>query len=80
MKKIFFPGPFRPHHSENRMQNEGDIVKSRKKFMDKRFKNLEFLLQKRFLWMNKFLRPNMNTIEIGCGSGFSKLYLNNKFY
>ena len=78
MKKFFFPGPFRPHHSENKMQSEGDIAKSRQKFLTKRFNNLEFLLKKRFIWMNKFLKPKMKVIEIGSGSGFSKLYIKNK--
>jgi len=33
-----------------------DIAESRKRFKNKKNKNLRFLLEKRFLWMNKYIK------------------------
>ena len=55
-----------------------DISESRKRFKDKRNKNLRFLLEKRFLWMRKFIRNKKNIIELGSGNGACKVILKNK--
>ena len=78
LNKFFFKEPFFPQHEVNKMDNEGDISSSRNNFLSKRFNNLDFLLSQRYSWMNEYILPHENVIEIGSGSGFSKLYLNNK--
>jgi 2-polyprenyl-3-methyl-5-hydroxy-6-metoxy-1,4-benzoquinol methylase len=74
-KKIFFNNTFFPKHEENRMQNEGNVVESRKTFMNKRFNNLDYLLKSRYEWMKPYLKKDMKIVDIGCGAGLSKLYL-----
>ena len=54
------------------------IYNSRKKFKENRNKNTIFLLEKRFLWMKKFLKNKKIIIELGCGNGASKDILQNK--
>ena len=44
----------------------------------KKSKNLDFLLRKRFEWMNNFIEKNDVGIEVGSGIGFSKDYINNE--
>jgi len=73
--KLIFSKPFFPKHEENIMNSEGNLSESRAQFLDKRFNNLDYLLRKRYEWMNKYLNPGMKIVEVGCGSGFSKLYL-----
>lgn len=60
------------------MEDEGDLVKARKIFLEKKFKNLDFLLFKRFHWINEYLTKKQKIIEIGSGAGFLSLYLNEK--
>ena len=55
-----------------------DISESRKRFKNKKNKNLRFLLEKRFLWMNEFVKGKKVVIELGSGNGASKDILNNK--
>jgi SAM-dependent methyltransferase len=78
IKKIFFKGPFKPIHSENKMASEGSVEKSRDYFIKHKFRNLDFLLEKRYGWMNNYITGKKKIIEIGSGSGFSKLYLKEK--
>ena len=76
IKKYLFSGPFFPSHNENLMEDEGNVSKARKIFFSTRFNNLDFLLETRYEWMNRYLKKDMNIIEVGAGAGFSKLYLN----
>lgn len=77
-EKLFLSGPYRPSHAQNRMQQEGNLQTARNNFLEKRFNNLDFLLKQRYSWMNKYLKSDQKIIEIGCGAGFSELYLNFK--
>lgn len=54
------------------------ILNSRKRFKNKKNKNLIFLLEKRFIWMNEYIKNKKNIIELGSGNGASKKILNNK--
>ena len=65
-------------HTENKMFSEGNVIEARRKFLSDRFNNLDFLLKHRYEWMNEFLINSETIIEVGCGAGFSKLYLNKK--
>ncbi len=53
-------------------------LESRRKFLSKRNKNSIFLLEKRFIWMKKFLKNKSIIIELGSGNGASKYILKNK--
>ena len=66
------------NHSDNKMLSEGNVIEARKEFISKRFNNLDFLLKHRYEWMNDFLYKSEIIIEVGCGAGFSQLYLNKK--
>ena len=71
-KKIYF------HHSQNRMNDEGNILASREYFFSKKNKNLFYLLKNRFSWMNNFISDEDNIIELGCGPAFVKEFIHNK--
>ena len=60
-------------HSENRMNNEGNVSFSLINF-DKN-KNLYVLLKERFSWMNEFININDVGIEVGAAAGFSKKFI-----
>ena len=71
-KKAFFS------HSENKMKLEGDIVSARNYFFSKKNKNLYFLLEKRFKWMNDFINESDDVLELGSGASLLKEFINNK--
>lgn len=66
-----------PSHAENRMRHEGDLVGSRKRFIERRTANLDHLLRSRYEWMNEFSADASTIYELGCGAGFSRFYLRN---
>jgi len=55
-----------------------DISESRKRFKNKKNKNVRFLLEKRFLWMNEFIKEKKIIMELGSGNGACKDILKNK--
>jgi SAM-dependent methyltransferase len=59
------------------MKREGDVEAARRDFLTHRLSNLNFLLQKRFSWMNPYIVGKERVIELGAGAGFSKFYLAN---
>ena len=64
--------------SENRMRYIEDVKKAFNSKTKNRSKNLDFLLKKRFGWMNSFIENHHYGIEVGSGTGFSKDYIENK--
>ena len=63
---------------ENRMSKVGvteDVIRNYKK--DKN-KNLDYLLLKRFSWMNNFIESSDVGLEVGAGAGLSKKFILNK--
>ena len=70
---MIFPKEFNPKKIK-----KCDISDSRKRFKNKRNKNVRFLLEKRFLWMKKYIDGKKNIIELGSGNGASKDILKNK--
>ena len=56
----------------NRMKVVTDVVKALNDFKTGKNKNLEFLLSKRFAWMNKFIYEADHGFEVGSGAGFLK--------
>lgn len=60
------------------MSQEGDVGAARSSFLESRFNNLEYLLKKRFEWMNQYLDGKEKILELGSGAGFSPLYIKSK--
>ena len=69
---MIFPKEFKPKKIK-----KCDISESRKRFKNRKNKNLIFLLEKRFLWMRPFIKNRKNIIELGSGNGASKVILKN---
>ena len=59
-------------HHENRLKNEGNITNALKKIDTN--KNLDFLLQRRFSYIEKNIKGLVDILELGCGAGHSKKY------
>ncbi len=70
---MIFPKEFYPQ-----IVKECSILNSRKKFKNKKNKNVHFLLEKRFLWMKNYIKNKKNIFELGAGNGASKEILKNK--
>ncbi|HNR86823.1 MAG TPA: class I SAM-dependent methyltransferase [Spirochaetota bacterium] len=64
-----------PKKDENLMSDVGDVARAREQFLRDRPANLEFLLRKRYAWMNEYIRPGDAGIEVGCGHGLGKLFI-----
>jgi SAM-dependent methyltransferase len=60
-----------------RMENVGDVAEGRARFLVDRFPNLDYLLRTRYEWMNDYLEGLEKVVELGAGSGLSKLYITN---
>ncbi len=60
------------------MRDEGDVKRARARFLESRFSNLDVLLEQRYAWMNEFIQPDDVVVELGCGAGFSRLYIESK--
>ena len=69
---------YKPKHSDNKMKNEGDVELAREIYLKNRINNLDFLLFKRFNWMNDFIKKGSTVIDLGSGAGLIKFYINEK--
>lgn len=79
-KKIRTPGLFeayRPKHYENRLGHEGDVAGARENYYKYKPSNLAFLFKKRYEWMNDYIRPGDQVLEVGCGTGISRDFIRN---
>lgn len=72
LKKIKFD------EKANRMSNVGEAENVVKNYKIGKNKNLDYLLLKRFSWMNEFIDTNDVGIEVGSGTGFAKDFILNK--
>lgn len=72
-RPLFFSDPFVPDENTG----EKDLAYFRKRALDKSNTNLQFLIEKRFNWMNDYINHDMNGVEIGSGIGVTKGYINN---
>ena len=63
---------------ENKMRYIADTKIALDQYLSKKSNNLDFLLKKRFNWMNDFIKDSDVGIEVGSGIGFSKDYIKNK--
>ena len=76
MIKIFQKIQF--SHNENRMKSIADTKIARELYYSSKSKNVKFLLNERFSWMNDFIQDDDTGIEVGSGAGFSKDFIKNK--
>ena len=53
----------------------GDALRARNEYEKRVGSNLKYVLRKRFSWMQQYLGPETYAVEIGCGAGFSELFL-----
>jgi SAM-dependent methyltransferase len=74
----FMPRRYAPAHRDNRMSFEGDSAHARAAFLARQPANLSFLLRRRYAWMNDFIRPDDIAIEIGCGAGLTKFFIESR--
>lgn len=69
---------YKVSHNQNRMKDEGDVVKARADFLKNPSNNLKFLLKNRYEWMNEYIGDDSRGVEVGCGTGVSKFYIKAK--
>ncbi len=75
-KPLFLSKPYQSETGANKMSQVDDVATSRKDFMANRPRNLEYLLSRRYEWMNQFINEKTDKgIEVGCGNGVSELYI-----
>lgn len=77
---MILPATYFPTHDQNRFAHEGDVARARATFLARRPGNLEFLLCKRYAWMNAYLEPGMRVVEFGAGSGLGKEFIEHDDY
>jgi SAM-dependent methyltransferase len=63
---------FQPTPDQNRMGNLGDVAASRASYFDRRSKNLEHLIRSRYEWLNEWVAPDAEGVELGCGIGVGR--------
>ena len=64
--------------NEDRMKDFGNIKKTIVSFSKGKNKNLHYVLQERFEWMNKYIKKDDIGLEVGAAAGFSKEFILNK--
>jgi len=64
--------------SENRMSHIANTKKARELYNSNKSRNVKFLLEKRFSWMNDYIKDDHIGIEVGSGAGFTKDFIKNK--
>jgi SAM-dependent methyltransferase len=57
------------------VKHAGDVVRARESLATRRGSNLRYVLRKRLLWMQRYLGPTTYAVELGCGAGFSEMFL-----
>lgn len=55
--------------------NTGNAAAARKFYYGKKPANLLFLMEKRYTWMNEFIRKGDGVLELGCGIGVSRDFI-----
>lgn len=76
MIKIFNKVQF--SQDENRMKSIANTQIARELYYSSNSKNVKFLLNQRFSWMNDFIKEEDHGIEVGSGAGFAKDFIKNK--
>lgn len=76
-KPLFLNKTFFPRQEDHKLAQVGDLEKAREHFFNKKPKNLYYLLDKRYTWMNQYISEHSKGLEVGCGAGFSKEFIKN---
>lgn len=63
---------------ENKMSSIANTKKARELYYSDKSLNVKYLLEKRFSWMNNFIKDEHKGIEVGSGAGFIKDFIKNK--
>ena len=63
---------------ENKMSSIANTKKARELYYSDKSQNVKYLLEKRFSWMNNFIKDEHKGIEVGSGAGFIKDFIKNK--
>jgi len=69
---MILDAPFHPRPHENRMGNLGDVAVARSSYYSRRSKNLEYLVRTRYEWLNEWVGPDDEGVELGCGIGVGR--------
>jgi len=64
--------------SRRRLRHSGDPAAGRAAFERAPFKNLDYLLRRRYRWMERWIAPEHIVVELGAGAGLSARYLSRK--
>jgi len=67
-------------HSAHPFSGLGIIKNSRQHLLNNRKTNLFFLIEKRYSWMNKYIKENNKGIELGRGTGIGALHIKSKHF
>ncbi len=62
----------------NKMKSVAGTLNAQKIFNSSKSKNLKFLLEQRFGWMNNYINENDSGLEVGSGAGFARFFITNK--
>ena len=62
----------------SKLNNTGNLENARRIFYSGKNKNLEYLIYRRYSWMNSFINENQKGVEVGAGSGLSKEFIKAK--
>ncbi len=57
------------------LKHAGDVRLARASYLAHPTKNLTYLFEKRFGWMQRYLTPQSVVVEVGCGAGLSTHFL-----
>jgi len=71
-------GPYLPEPGNTRTKNTGNVADARKFFFEYRPPNLSHLLRQRYSWMHKYLADKEKVVEIGCGTGLSREFIDHQ--
>ncbi len=63
---------------ENKMNSLANTKIARSLYYSSKSQNVKFLLNKRFSWMNSYIKDNATGIEVGSGAGFSREFIKSK--
>lgn len=74
-RKLILKKPYFPSGAKINMENVGNLEHSRQDFFKNKPANLNYLLGKRYFWMNEFLGDKKINVEVGSGAGLLKEYI-----
>jgi SAM-dependent methyltransferase len=67
--------PFFADKSRGRLHHSDDLTASRAAFLRAPFKNLDYLLRRRYAWMERWIGDASIVVELGAGAGLLPRYL-----